>query len=81
MIYVNVNLETISNMDEVVEFLNEGNFFYSGVLFFKHQIYDYLHLQYRHSDIVGKDNLVCYSDFSKKLYKFILSDEKRVKKG
>lgn len=80
MIYADVNLETIGNIDEVVEILNKGGFFYSGVLFFKHQIYDYLHLQYRHSNIVGKDNLVCYSDFAKDMYNFMLFDEKRVKR-
>ncbi len=80
MIYVDVNLEQISNIDEVVKILNRGKFFYSGIIFFKHKNFDYLHLQYRHSDIIGEDNFICYSNFAKKLYKFILKDELRVEK-
>ena len=78
MIYVDVNLEKISNIDEVVKILNKFLFFFSGVLFLYHLDNDYLRLQKKHSLDIGKHNIKCYSNFSKELFLYIQNDEKRL---
>jgi len=65
----------------IVRIMNKRGFFYSGVMFFYRERGDYLRLQLKHSDKIGSRNDVCYSDFSRKLSKFIRKDEKRIKKG
>jgi anti-sigma regulatory factor (Ser/Thr protein kinase)/N-acetylglutamate synthase-like GNAT family acetyltransferase len=79
MIYADINMEKISQIDEVVDILNHALFFFSGVMLLKYKEQDYLQLQYKHSEDIGKKNLVCYSDFCKSLLKYILDDEKRVR--
>ncbi len=79
MIYADINMEKISKIDEVVDILNHALFFFSGVTFLKYKEQDYIQLQYKHSEDIGKKNLVCYSDFCKSLLKYILDDEKRVR--
>ncbi len=81
MIYADINLETISktDLDTVVELLNEQFFFFSGVLPLKHRNHDYLHLQYKHSEMIEYRNIVCHSSFCKELFEYIVEDEKRVK--
>ena len=81
MIYADVSLENIPQIDKVVRIMNKRGFFYSGVMFFYHKGGDYLRLQLKHSDKIGSRNYVCYSDFCKKLSKFIRKDEQRIKKG
>ncbi|WP_295419507.1 GNAT family N-acetyltransferase [Sulfurovum sp.] len=80
MIYADISLEMIPQIDTVVKFMNKRGFFYSGVMFFYHERGDYLRLQLKHSDKIGSRNYVCYSDFCKKLSRFIQKDEQRVKK-
>jgi len=79
MIYVDISLEKIPQIDKVVNFMNKKGFFYSGIMFFYHEKGDYLRLQLKHSDKIGSKNYVCYSDFCQKLSKYIQKDEKRVK--
>ncbi len=79
MIYADISLEKISQIDKVVKMLNKRGFFYSGVMFFYHKRGDYLRLQLKHSDKIGSRNYVCYSEFCKRLSKYIRKDEKRVK--
>ncbi len=79
MIYADINMETISDIDEVIEVLNHALFFFSGVMLLKYKEQDYLQLQYKHSEYIGKKNLVCYSDFCKDLLEYIIEDEKRVR--
>jgi len=81
MIYADISLEKIPQIDKVVRILNKRGFFYSGVMFFYHHRGDYLRLQLKHSDKIGSRNYVCYSDFCKKLSKQIRKDEKRVKQA
>ncbi len=80
MIYVDISLEKIPQINKVIKIMNKRGFFYSGVMFLCHERGDYLRLQLKHSDRVGSKNYVCYSDFCKKLSKFISEDEKRIKK-
>ena len=79
MIYVDISLESIPQINKVVKIMNKRGFFYSGIMFLCHEKEDYLRLQLKHSDKVGSKNYVCYSDFCKKLSKYILKDEKRNK--
>ncbi len=81
MIYADINLEKIPKIDKVIKVLNNSNFFYSGILYFKHNDQDYLRLQNRNSDKVGKSNLVCYSDYCITLFDYIQRDEESIKKG
>lgn len=80
MIYADLCLEHNPKIDKIIKILEHRSFFYSGVLFLRCRNKDYLRLQNKHSDIIGKKNLKCYSDFCTSLLEFIEKDEKRVKK-
>jgi len=77
MIYADISLENIPQINKVLKIMNKKGFFYSGVMFFYHEGKDYLRLQLKHSDKIGSKNTVCYSDFCKNLSNYILKDEKR----
>jgi len=79
MIYADISLEEIPQINKVVKTMNKRGFFYSGIMFLYHEKKDYLRLQLKHSDRVGSKNYICYSDFCKSLSKFITEDEKRNK--
>ncbi|AKF24202.1 hypothetical protein YH65_01415 [Sulfurovum lithotrophicum] len=81
MIYADISLEGIPQIDKVINIMNKRGFFYSGVMFYYHKKKDYLRLQLKNSDKIGSRNYVCYSDFCKKLSKYIRKDEQRVKKA
>jgi anti-sigma regulatory factor (Ser/Thr protein kinase)/N-acetylglutamate synthase-like GNAT family acetyltransferase len=81
MIYADISLERIPQIEKAIEMLNKAGFFYSGVMFLYHEGEDYLRLQLKHSDRIGHRNYVCYSDFCKKLSRYIMEDERRVQKG
>jgi N-acetylglutamate synthase-like GNAT family acetyltransferase/anti-sigma regulatory factor (Ser/Thr protein kinase) len=80
MIYADISLENIPQINKVVKIMNKRGFFYSGIMFLYHEKEDYLRLQLKHSDKVGSKNYVCYSDFCSILSEFIIKDEKRSKK-
>ena len=75
MIYADINLEDISNIDHAVEVLRNFGFFYSGMAFLRRFDKDYLRLQFEVSENIEEENIVCYSDFCKKLHRFILKDK------
>jgi len=81
MIYADISLENIPEINKVLKVLNNRGFFYSGVMFFYHDRGDYLRLQLKHSDKIGSKNYLCYSKFCKRLSQYILKDEKRIKKN
>lgn len=81
MIYADISLEKIPQINKVVRIMNKRGFFYSGVMFFYHEREDYLRLQLKHSDKIGSKNYVCYSDFCKKLSKYIRKDAWKVKRN
>ena len=81
MIYADISLENIPEINKVLKVLNNRGFFYSGVMFFYHDRGDYLRLQLKHSDKIGSKNYLCYSKFCKRLSRYILKDEKRIKKN
>jgi len=79
MIYADVSLKNIPQINKVIKIMNKRGFFYCGVMFLYHKQGDYLRMQIKHSDKVGNKNYVCYSDFCKALSKYTHSDEKRCK--
>ena len=79
MIYADISLEEIPQINKVVKILNKRGFFYAGVVFLLHEQKDYLRLQLKNSDKIGTKNYVCYSDFCKALSAYIREDEKRCK--
>ncbi len=81
MIYTDINLEQIPQINKVIKFLNNRGFFYSGMFFLGYNDQDHLRLQYKHSDNIGKRNMVCYSKYCKDLLAYIQQDEKRIKKS
>ncbi len=79
MIYADINLKT-KEINEIIKFLNEKRFFYSGILFYKYNGDDYLRLQFENTHNVEERYNVCYSDYCKFLTKFVIKDKKRVKR-
>jgi hypothetical protein len=79
MIYVDVSLENIPNINKVIKIINKRGFFYSGVMFFIHDKGDYLRLQHKHSDKIGTKNYLCHSEFCETLVEYVKEDEKRCK--
>ncbi len=77
MIYADINLHT-REIEEIVAFLNKKKFFYSGVLFYKYNGFDYLRLQFENTHNIEEKLNVCYSDYCKFLKKYVLKDKKRV---
>lgn len=78
MIFADVNLHHIQEIDQVISALNSLSFFYSGLLFEYYYNEDYLRLQYINSIDVDMDNIVCYSDDANKMMDFIREDYERV---
>lgn len=81
MIYADINLEQIPKINRVVRILNDRNFFYAGILYLKHNNQDYLRLQNRNSDKIGKRNLVCFSEYCSTLLGYIHQDEDNIQKN
>jgi N-acetylglutamate synthase-like GNAT family acetyltransferase len=79
MIYADINLHT-PEIEEITQFLNKKGFFYSGVLFYRYNGFDYLRLQYENTHNVEERLNVCYSDYCKFLSRFVINDKKRVKR-
>ncbi|MBU1642083.1 hypothetical protein KKE54_01870 [bacterium] len=78
MIYADINLHRIQNIDAVISMLNRQGFFYSGVLFSYYENEDYLRLQRKNSKSVDEEQLVCYSKNAKEMLVFIHEDEARI---
>jgi hypothetical protein len=57
---------------------NKKGFFYSGLLFYRYDGMDYLRLQFENRHKIEERLNVCFSNYCKKLTKFILKDKKRV---
>jgi len=75
MVYADINLHHIGEIDEVVELLKRRRFFYSGVMFSFYHNEDYLRLQRKNSRFVDEEQLVCYSQNAKALLEYIQRDE------
>ena len=78
MVYADINLHHIEEIDTVIDMLNRRHFFYSGVLFSFYHNEDYLRLQRKNSRFVDEEQLVCYSRNAKTLLEYIQKDEAKV---
>ncbi len=67
MIYADINLMRCSRIDDAIEILKEEGFVFSGVLFYRKGGDDYLRLQMPNSDNVETRQIVCHSDFCRRL--------------
>jgi len=76
MIFADINLQNIKEINEVVKILNSLTFFYSGVLFEYYHNEDYLRLQYINSLGIDIEGIICYSDDANKMMNFIRKDYK-----
>lgn len=81
MIYADINLHRIGNIDALVALLNGRRFFYAGVMFMLYGNEDYLRLQRKNIPAIDEEGLVCYSEFAKALLTYILEDERKVMEG
>jgi len=75
MIYADINLHRIEDIDTLVDTLNRHGFFYSGILFDFYHDEDYLRLQKVTSKEIDIDHLVTYSQFAKALLDYIREDK------
>ena len=75
MIFADINLHRIGQIDAVVSLLNERLFFYSGVMFDCYHNEDYLRMQRKNTVEIEEEQLICYSPFATRLLAFILEDE------
>ncbi|MEA3372565.1 MAG: GNAT family N-acetyltransferase [Campylobacterota bacterium] len=80
MIYADINLHRIDEIDELITMLNHHMFFYSGVLFGLYESEDYLRLQHKNSNHIDEEQLVYYSANAKAMLEFIKQDEARVER-
>ncbi|MEN8146770.1 MAG: GNAT family N-acetyltransferase [Campylobacterota bacterium] len=78
MLYADINLHRIINIDKVIALLNTHGFFYSGVLFAYYESEDYLRLQRKNSKSVDEEQLVYYSKNAQEMNTFIGEDEERI---
>ncbi len=79
MIFADINLNTIQDIDKVIKVLNNLCFFYSGVLFEYYFNEDYLRLQYMNALNIDIQGIICYSDDANTIMDFIRKDYNRVR--
>ncbi len=79
MIFADINLHHIPEIDRLISALNTLDFFYSGLLFEYYFNEDYLRLQYINSIGVDMDGIVCYSDDANAMMAFIRKDREGVR--
>lgn len=80
MLYADINLHRIDNIDTIIELLNAHGFFYCGVLPAYYESEDYLRLQRKNSKSVDEEQLVYYSKNAQQMLAFIRADKERIKK-
>jgi hypothetical protein len=79
MLYADINLHRIPNIDAVIALLNTHGFFYCGLLFAYYESEDYLRLQRKNSNSVDEEQLVYYSKNAQQMSAFIREDMERIK--
>jgi anti-sigma regulatory factor (Ser/Thr protein kinase) len=78
MIFADINLHHIKNIDKIIQTLNSLAFFYSGLLFEYYYNEDYLRMQYINSLDIDMEGIICYSDDANAMIDFIREDYKSV---
>jgi len=79
MIFADINLHHIQEIDRLISQLNQLGFFYGGLVFEYYFNEDYLRLQYINSLSVDISGIICYSDDANAMMDFIRKDYKRVR--
>ena len=74
MIYADINLMKVAQIDKVVELLKSEGFVFSGILFYRKKGDDYLRMQLPNSDTIETEQLVCHSRFCHELSGSILRE-------
>ena len=78
MIFADINLHHIKDIDKIIQTLNDFSFFYSGLLFEYYFNEDYLRMQYVNSLDIDMEGIICYSDDANAMIDFIREDYKSV---
>ena len=78
VVYADVDLATIGDVDEATAALNDLGFFVSGLILHGPDGHDHLRLQLLETTAIELENLVCDSPFAQALLKDVLVDKSRV---
>jgi N-acetylglutamate synthase-like GNAT family acetyltransferase len=78
VLYVDLDLEAVDDMQEATAAANDLGFFFSGLILHGPDGHDHLRLQLLDSTAVELENIVCDSDFARALEKLVLEDRARV---
>lgn len=78
VIYADVDLQAVSDVDKAVTALNERFFFYAGIVPFGPNAHDYLRLQRINSDNVETEAIVCDSPFAGRLRQWVADDRAQI---
>jgi len=78
MIFADINLHHIKDINSIINELNKLGFFYSGLLFEYYKNEDYLRLQYINSLKIDIREVICYSDDANEMMRFIQKDYQKV---
>jgi hypothetical protein len=78
VVYADVDLMGVSNIDEAIAASNELGFFAAGLVLHGPDGHDHLRLQLLDSTELELENVVCDSSFAKALRRRVLEDRARV---
>ena len=78
VVYADIDLATVEDVDEATAATNELGFFFSGLILHGPDGHDHLRLQLLDSTRIELENLVCDSEFAQALKADVLADKARV---
>jgi N-acetylglutamate synthase-like GNAT family acetyltransferase len=78
VVYADVDLVAVGEVDEATTALNELGFFLAGVVLHGPDGHDHLRLQLLDSDAIELEDVVCDSSFAEELRRQVLEDKARV---
>jgi anti-sigma regulatory factor (Ser/Thr protein kinase)/N-acetylglutamate synthase-like GNAT family acetyltransferase len=78
VVYADIDLTTVDDVDEATAAANELGFFFSGLVLHGPDGHDHLRLQRLDSTAIELENIVCDSEFAQALKKDVLEDKTRV---
>lgn len=78
VVYADVDLHAVADVDAAVSCLNEHGFFLAGLVVHGTEGHDYVRLQRLNSEAVELEAIVCDSPFAQELEKRVLEDRLRV---
>ncbi len=78
VVYADVDLHAVSDVDAAVSCLNELGFFLAGVVVHGPEGHDHIRLQRLNSEAVELENIVCDSPFAQELKTRVLEDRAQV---